>query len=263
VRLFAEAMTQSRGKVLLHCTVAWRATYMWMAYLVSNRKLSVDEAWKAGMQMNVTVDRSALMLDSEVSYQAAPHADGARKPRQGVISRPRSRLTITSPRVVDPPTGDWSAFVMWDLGSILNAGQPDEKKLRELAATGVRTIVNLRGPSEMENLKTKGFDEEAVARELGLKYVSVPLTGWQTFTPEALARVAEAFEGTQGKVLFHCATANRTTQVLVPYLVKYQGMTLDEATRVGESMRWTAMLPELLGADFTYTLRPKPAAPPN
>lgn len=261
VRQFAGVMSNSPGKVLLHCTVAWRATYMWTAYLIADRKFSMDDAWKAAMQMNVTVDRSALMLDTEVSYMSTPHKDGARKPKQGVISKPGSKLTITSPKVINPPTTEWNAFTMWDLGSILNASQPDEKKLRELAAGGVKTIVNLRGPQEMEALKAQGYDEEALAKELGLKYVSVPLTTWKTFTPEALARIAEAFDAGEGKILFHCATANRTTQVLVPYLVKYQGMKLDEASKVGESMRWNNMLQELLGTDISYSLKPKNLKP--
>jgi uncharacterized protein (TIGR01244 family) len=31
---FAEAMMQAEGKVLLHCTVAWRASHIWAAYLI-------------------------------------------------------------------------------------------------------------------------------------------------------------------------------------------------------------------------------------
>lgn len=260
VEKFSLTMKESKGKVLLHCTVAWRATYMWMAYLISDRKQSVDEAWKAGMNMSVTVDRTPLMLDSEVSYSMTPHKEGTRKPKEGVISKPGSRLTITAPKVVYAPGEDWRAFVMWDLGSILNASQPDEKKLRELAAQGVKTIVNIRGVAEMDELKKNGFDEEAVAKELGMTYVNVPLTSWKTFTPEALDQIAKAFDQAEGKILYHCQSANRTTQALVPYLVKYQGMSVDEATKVGEAMRWNNMLSELLGADFHYALKPKAKA---
>jgi uncharacterized protein (TIGR01244 family) len=260
VEQFQKAMSEAKGKVLLHCTVAWRATYMWMAYLVKDRKQSLDEAWKAGMEMSVTVDRSALMLDSEVTYMATPHKEGARTPKDGVISKPGSKLKLTSPKVIDAPNGDWRAFVMWDLGDILNAGQPDEKKFRELAAQGVKTVINIRAPSEMEDIKTRtGFDEEAVAKELGLKYVNIPLTSWKTFTPEALAKIADAFENAEGKILYHCNSANRTTQTLVPYLVKYQGMSLDEASKIGEQMRWNnlGMLCELLGVDISHTIKPK------
>ena len=31
---FEQAMMQADGKVLLHCTVAWRASHIWAAYLI-------------------------------------------------------------------------------------------------------------------------------------------------------------------------------------------------------------------------------------
>lgn len=154
IRKFGEAISSAKGKVLLHCTVAWRATYVWMSYLVLERKFSIDEAWRAGMNMSVTVDRSALMLDADVSYTGTPHKNGARKPRLGVISEPGSKLKITSPRAISSPGNNFMSYVLWDMGSILNSSQPDEAKLRELAGEGVKTVVNLRSPEEMEDRKS-------------------------------------------------------------------------------------------------------------
>jgi len=34
LRKFTEAMMSANGKVLLHCTVAWRASHLWGAYLI-------------------------------------------------------------------------------------------------------------------------------------------------------------------------------------------------------------------------------------
>jgi len=34
LRAFAEAMKAANGKVLLHCTIAWRASHLWGAYLI-------------------------------------------------------------------------------------------------------------------------------------------------------------------------------------------------------------------------------------
>src|SRR5258705_9842725 len=45
-------------------------------------------------------------------------------------------------------------------------GQPTEKALRELRVRGVTTLVNLRMPEEMARV---GFDEAALAKELGIK----------------------------------------------------------------------------------------------
>src|ERR1044071_9226680 len=54
------------------------------------------------------------------------------------------------------------------------AGQPTEKALRDLKAKGVTTVVNLRMPEEMARV---GFDEAALAKELGITYVYIPMRG--------------------------------------------------------------------------------------
>ena len=53
-------------------------------------------------------------------------------------------------------------------------GQPTEKALRDLRAKGVTTIVNLRMPEEMKKV---GFDEAALAKELGIRYLHIPMRG--------------------------------------------------------------------------------------
>ena len=50
-------------------------------------------------------------------------------------------------------------------------GQPTEKALRELRAKGVTTVVNLRMPEEMARV---GFDEAALAKELGMQVCPHP-----------------------------------------------------------------------------------------
>ncbi len=41
---FAATMAAAKGKVLLHCTIAWRASHMWGAYLIRDRKMPVADA---------------------------------------------------------------------------------------------------------------------------------------------------------------------------------------------------------------------------
>lgn len=260
VKKFAETLNRAQGKVLLHCTIAWRASYMWMAYLVTERGMTIDEAWKNGMAMNVTVDRTARMLGQEVSYMAAPRTEQVAKPMAGIVSASSSRLKISAPTVVFPPDpNNPTQFVMWDMGDVLNAGQPDEAKLRDMHATGVRTIVNLRTPEEMEEVKKQGFDEEATAKSLGIKYVQIPIRNWRDFSPEALASIAKAFDEAEGRILYHCRTASRTTEALVPYLIKYQGMDINAATQLGRSMRGTtSMFEDFLGVEFNRAVMQKP-----
>ncbi|MFG0256451.1 MAG: beta-lactamase hydrolase domain-containing protein [Phycisphaerales bacterium JB043] len=43
---FAEGIEGSEGRVLVHCTVAWRASHMWGAYLARYHGYSYEGAWE-------------------------------------------------------------------------------------------------------------------------------------------------------------------------------------------------------------------------
>ena len=45
---FAATLQRHSGPVLLHCTVAWRASYMWAAYLISKHGFPLDVALARG-----------------------------------------------------------------------------------------------------------------------------------------------------------------------------------------------------------------------
>jgi len=50
---FAAALDRHPGPVLLHCTVGWRASHMWAAYLVRHADFPVDEAYARGEAMGI------------------------------------------------------------------------------------------------------------------------------------------------------------------------------------------------------------------
>jgi uncharacterized protein (TIGR01244 family) len=52
---FAEAVSKANGKVLLHCTVAWRASHLWAAYLI-DRGIPVDSALANARAINLMDD---------------------------------------------------------------------------------------------------------------------------------------------------------------------------------------------------------------
>lgn len=54
---FASVMATATGKVLLHCTVAWRASHMWGAYLIRDRQVPVTEALAQVRRINLRDDR--------------------------------------------------------------------------------------------------------------------------------------------------------------------------------------------------------------
>jgi uncharacterized protein (TIGR01244 family) len=52
---FVEAMAQAEGKVLLHCTVAWRASHIWAAYLIQ-RGVADSQAVRHARAINLMDD---------------------------------------------------------------------------------------------------------------------------------------------------------------------------------------------------------------
>jgi uncharacterized protein (TIGR01244 family) len=53
VKSFATAMTGAKGKVLLHCTIAWRASHLWAAYLIQYRDVPVAKALDQARSINL------------------------------------------------------------------------------------------------------------------------------------------------------------------------------------------------------------------
>lgn len=99
------------------------------------------------------------------------------------------------------------------------AGQPTEQALRKLKADGLTTIVNLRMPEEMAQI---GFDEAALAKELGLEYVHIPMRGTaeNPYGPKQLDTFAATMASADGKVLLHCTVAWRASHLWAAYLIR-------------------------------------------
>ena len=107
-------------------------------------------------------------------------------------------------------------------------GQPTEKALRELKTEGVTTVVNLRMPEEMARV---GFDEAALVKELGIKYVYIPMRGTADYPygPKALDTFAAAMASADGKVLLHCTIAWRASHLWAAYLIRERKVPVAEA----------------------------------
>lgn len=130
---------------------------------------------------------------------------------------------------------------------LATAGQPTEAQLRALAASGYRTVIDLRHATE-----PRGYDEPATVVAAGMEYVRLPVLG----APEdgtvdefrALLR-----DQARRPVLVHCASANRVGAVLIPYLVLDEGYTQEAALDValGAGLRSR----ELARAAFEYIAR--------
>jgi uncharacterized protein (TIGR01244 family) len=73
---FAAAIASADGKVLLHCTVAWRASHIWAAYLIRDRAVPVATALAQTRSIN---------LRDEAPF-------GGLRPIEGFLGRPVPEL---------------------------------------------------------------------------------------------------------------------------------------------------------------------------
>lgn len=53
LRRFADAMKAADGKVLLHCTIAWRASHIWGAYLIQEHGIPTMDAIRHARAINL------------------------------------------------------------------------------------------------------------------------------------------------------------------------------------------------------------------
>jgi uncharacterized protein (TIGR01244 family) len=88
--------------------------------------------------------------------------------------------------------------------------QPDD--LEEIAAEGVKLIVNNRPDGEALLGQPKAKTLEAAAARHGIAFLNLPFTA-PTLTPEHVAIFAEALSNADGKILAFCRSGNRSSML--------------------------------------------------
>lgn len=109
------------------------------------------------------------------------------------------------------------------------AGQPDAEDLRIFREAGYVAVIDIRGPDE-----NRGMDEKAVAEQLGLEYVTLPIVGSSAINFENADRLDELLEQYQAPVLVHCGSSNRVGALLA-LRKSLNGASSGEALEYGRS----------------------------
>lgn len=121
--------------------------------------------------------------------------------------------------------------------TVLVGGQPGEDVLREARDAGIEVVVNFRGESE-----DLGYDEEAVAAELGLAYLRVPVAGAQGLTPENVLLLDAVLKQVGDRpVLMHCASGNRVGALHALHAARFGGKDTETAIEIGKAHGLTSL----------------------
>ena len=153
---------------------------------------------------------------------------------------------------------------------LFRGAQPHEAGFSELKALGVTTIVDLRGENH-----GKIEWERAHAEAAGMRFVSIPVSGWSPPTDEQLVQFLSLVrEHPEQKVFVHCRFGDDRTGVFVAaYRIVSQQWTapraIEEMYFFGFNGAWhpkmksfIRQLPSRLNSDPSLApLRPPPSQP--
>jgi len=122
--------------------------------------------------------------------------------------------------------------------NVMSSGQPTEEQFQLLADAGVKHVINLRTPEEME------FDEGALVRSLDMEYHSIPVAVSSGITRENAQALFDLLEDLSGQpVVIHCASGQRVGALIALSAQQNEGMDADAAME--EGARWGLSSPRI------------------
>ncbi len=107
---------------------------------------------------------------------------------------------------------------------ICTGGQPSMEDLEKMKAEGVRAIINLRQPGEFN-----AEEEAAKAKELGLRYVHIPVNGREPKDEYAKEFLKATDDPANRPAFIHCASANRVGALWMIRRVLRDGWSVEDA----------------------------------
>jgi len=108
---------------------------------------------------------------------------------------------------------------------LLCSGMPTAAQVADLAAAGVRRVINLATLDPEQD----PVDEAGLVRSLGMQYDAIPVD-WDAPTPQHLEAFMRAMdENGDEKVLVHCRANYRATAFIALYRIRRLGWNAEEA----------------------------------
>ncbi len=106
-------------------------------------------------------------------------------------------------------------------GELYRSGQPTANRLEQyIREHGIRTVVNLRGPSGYDWYK----EEVATTERLNVRHIDFPMSSGEELTPERADEIVALLKDAPKPILIHCkAGSDRTGLISVLYSARIAG----------------------------------------
>jgi protein tyrosine phosphatase (PTP) superfamily phosphohydrolase (DUF442 family) len=133
---------------------------------------------------------------------------------------------------------------------LYRGAQPSKEGFQKLAKMGVKTVVDLRGG------EGRSDKEAQIVRALGMKYVNVPLDGYQAPAQNDVTRLLGLLEDqSAGPVFVHCRRgADRTGTILAAYRIDHDHWSNQQALDEAKTMKMASS--EKLMQKFVRDFKP-------
>jgi uncharacterized protein (TIGR01244 family) len=116
---------------------------------------------------------------------------------------------------------------------LYRGAQPADESWKHLAKLGIKTIVDLRRPTEHSTEA-----EEKAVKAAGMRYVNIPMQGVVAPSDESIVRVLALMKSeSSGPVFVHCKRgADRTGAVIAVYRMAHDGWANNKAIHEAKSL---------------------------
>ncbi len=140
---------------------------------------------------------------------------------------------------------------------VIISAQPSPDDLKTLKEYGVKAVINSRTDAEMEHLD---FNESRWLKTADMTYQQVAIGAMEPYSEAKLTAFNDAMmkareQAGDEPILLHCRSGHRSSQLYAAWLVKYQGLTPDEAlAKVKPAGWWPMPMQQLLGQKLSVQL---------
>ena len=121
---------------------------------------------------------------------------------------------------------------------LYRSAQPPYSSFADLAALGVKSVINLRQPGD------ELPDEETFVKLAGMTYTNLPMSGVSTPTHDQMNHILATVEALPGPVYVHCQFGcDRTGLVVGCWRIRHDGWTNDKAVEEAKAFGASDLLP--------------------